>query len=135
MPSIVYVHVTSYSFENEAGGHVGGVKSVSVTKMNSRVTASGSETPIDLFEYAEKLVGDVKKRYEEKISEIGVDPLRVPESKFSSEYLPAPVVESIWIFYHIIPEMRTHIIKMFKGWNTRFFSNNYQCIIQDFVKS
>ena len=109
----MYVHVTSCSFENEAGGHVGGVKSVSVTEMNSRVTASDSETPIDLFEYAEKLVGDVKKRYEEKISEIGVDPLRVPQSKFSSECLPP--VESIWIFYHIMPEMRTPLSRCLKA--------------------
>ena len=101
------------------------MKSVSVTEMNSGVTASDSKTPIDLFEYAEKLVGNVKKRYEEKISEIGVDPLRVPESKFSSECLQSATsrIYMDLLSYHARNE--NTFIKMFKGWNTRFFSKNY----------
>ena len=34
-----------------------------------------------LSEYAEKLDGNVKKRYVEKISEVGVDPLLIPDHK------------------------------------------------------
>ena len=39
-------------------------------------------------EYAEKLDGNVKKRYVEKISEVGVDPLLIPDHKLDPECLP-----------------------------------------------
>ena len=63
-------------------------------------TDSASKTLIHLCEYAEKLVGDVKKCYREKISEIGVDPLLVPQSKFSPECLPP--VESMDLLSYLV---------------------------------
>ena len=41
-----------------------------------------------LSENAEKLDGNVKKRYVEKISEVGVDPLLIPDHKLDPECLP-----------------------------------------------
>ena len=38
-----------------------------------------------LSEYAEKLDGNVKKRYVEKISEVGVDPVLIPDHKLGPD--------------------------------------------------
>ena len=51
-----------------------------------------------LSNYAEKLEGKVKQRYLEKISEVGVDPLLIPDHKLDPECLP-PIEASDLLSY------------------------------------
>ena len=50
-----------------------------------------------LSEYAEKLDGNGKKRYVEKISEVGVDPLLIPDHKLDPECLPPIEVSDLLV--------------------------------------
>eukprot|EP00794_Sanderia_malayensis_P014628 gene14628-16147_t len=69
-----------------------------------------------LSEFAEKLDGDVKKRYKEKISEIGVDPLLVPQSKFSSECLPP--IESMDLLSYLVLDTSFCTNALFKAFRS-----------------
>ena len=51
-----------------------------------------------LSEYAKVLEGQVKERYLQKISAIGVDPTSIPSDQLSPECLP-PVEVSEWLSY------------------------------------
>ena len=67
-------------------------------------------------EYAEKLDGNVKKRYVEKISEVGVDPLLIPDHKLDPECLP-PIEASVevtcyHIWFWILAIIRTNSLKL-----------------------
>ncbi len=79
-------------------------------------TNSVNKTSIFLSEYAEKLVGDVKKRYEDKISEIGVDPLLVPQSKFSPECIPP--VESMDLLSYLVLDTSFYTNTQFKAFRS-----------------
>ena len=54
-----------------------------------------------LSEYAEKLDGNVKKRYVEKILEVGVDPVLIPNHKLDPECFP-PVEASDLLPYLVL---------------------------------
>ena len=54
-----------------------------------------------LSNYAEKLEGKVKQRYLEKISEVGVDPLLIPDHKLDPECLP-PIEASDLLSYLVL---------------------------------
>ena len=95
---------------NEAGSYVGGVREVSMA------TNSVQKTSILLSEYADKLVGDVKKRYEDKICEIAVDPLLVPQSKFGSECLPP--VESVDLLPYLVLDTSYYTNAQFKAFQS-----------------
>ena len=64
------------------------------------------ETP--LSDYAKSLEGVVRKRYIDKISVIGVDPLLIPEVKFSTDCLPP--VEPVDLVDHL--EMHCHAVNL-----------------------
>ena len=57
---------------------------------------------IPLSEYAKSLESLVRKRYIEKISVIGMDPLFIPEEKLSTECLPP--VEAADLVSHLVLE-------------------------------
>ena len=54
-----------------------------------------------LSEYAEKLDGNVKKRYVEKISEVGVNPVLIPDHKLDPECFP-PIEASDLLPYLVL---------------------------------
>ena len=54
-----------------------------------------------LSEYAEKLDGNVKKRYVEKISEVGVNPALIPDHKLDPECFP-PIEASDLLPYLVL---------------------------------
>ena len=98
-------------------------------------TDSASKTSIYLCEYAEKLVGDVKKRYQEKISEIGVDPLLVPQSKFSPECLPP--VESMDLLSYLVLDTSFYTNTQFKAFRSLQAYNQmvsgFICSVQGYI--
>ena len=55
---------------------------------NACLSDEGFDSRIMLSAYAELLEINAKRRYLEKISVIGIDPLVIPQQKYSSECLP-----------------------------------------------
>ena len=64
-------------------------------------------------EYAEKLDGNVKKRYVEKISEVGVDPLLIPDHKLDPECLPP--IEASDLLSYLVLDTSYYTNKQFKA--------------------
>ena len=67
-----------------------------------------------LSEYAEKLDGNVKKRYVEKISEVGVDPLLIPDHKLDPECLPP--IEASDLLSYLVLDTSYYTNKQFKAY-------------------
>ena len=59
-----------------------------------------SKIPI-LSEYCRKLDDHVKRRYLEKITEVGVDPVTIPDEQFNSECLP-PIEATDLLSYQVL---------------------------------
>ena len=69
-----------------------------------------------LSEYAEKLDGNVKKRYVEKISEVGVDPLLIPDHKLDPECLPP--IEASDLLSYLVLDTSYYTNKQFKAFRS-----------------
>ena len=69
-----------------------------------------------LSEYAEKLDGNVKKRYMEKISEVGVDPLLIPDHKLDPECLPP--IEASDLLSYLVLDTSYYTNKQFKAFRS-----------------
>ena len=69
--------------------------------MEKKLKEIDKKRTLMLSEYAEKLDGNVKKRYVEKISEVGVDPLLIPDHKLDPECLP-PIEASDLLSYLVL---------------------------------
>ena len=69
-----------------------------------------------LSEYAEKLDGNVKKRYMEKISEVGVDPLLIPDHKLDTECLPP--IEASDLLSYLVLDTSYYRNKQFKAFRS-----------------
>ena len=66
-----------------------------------------------LSEYAEKLDGNVKKRYVEKIPEVGVDPLLIPDHKLVQNVChQLKQVTCYHIWFCILAIIRTNSLKL-----------------------
>ena len=81
-------------------------------------------------EYAEKLDGNVKKRYVEKISEVGVDPLLIPDHKLDPECLP-PIEASDLLSYFVL-DTSYYTNKQFKAFRSL---QAYNQMVSGFISS
>ena len=83
-----------------------------------------SKIPI-LSEYSAKLDDNVKRRYVEKIAEIGVDPVTIPDQQFDTEYLP-PICLATWFWKRV--STRKSSSKHTRVWKptTLWFQDFYQ---------
>ena len=68
---------------------------------------------IPLSEYAKSLDNVVKKRYTEKISVIGVDPVLIPEEQLSAECFPP--VEATDLVSYLVLETSFYTKEQFKN--------------------
>ena len=69
-----------------------------------------------LSNYAEKLEGKVKQRYLEKISEVGVDPLLIPDHKLDPECLPP--IEASDLLSYLALDTSYYTNKQFKAFKS-----------------
>ena len=81
-------------------------------------------------EYAEKLDGNVKKRYVEKISEVGVDPLLIPDHKLDPECL-LPIEASDLLSYLVL-DTSYYTNKQFKAFRSL---QAYNQMVSGFISS
>ena len=70
-----------------------------------------SKIPI-LSEYCRKLNDHVKRRYLEKIAEVGVDPVTIPDEQFNSECLPP--IEATDLLSYLVLETSFYSKQQFK---------------------
>ena len=80
------------------------------------VSLSAEKSKLLLSEYGEKLKGQVKRRYVDKISEIGIDPLLIPKEKFDPECLPP--VEASDLLSYLVLETSFYTNKQFKAFRS-----------------
>ena len=71
---------------------------------------------IPLSNYAKSLDSIVKKRYIDKISCIGVDPLLIPDEKSSTECLPP--VEAVDLISYLVLQMSFYTKEQFKNFKS-----------------
>ena len=64
-----------------------------------------------LSEHAEKLDGTVKKRYVEKISEVGVDPVLIPDHKLDPECFPQIKASDLLLYLVLDTSYYTNSLK------------------------
>ena len=81
-------------------------------------------------EYAEKLDGNVKKRYVEKISEVGVDPLLIPDHKLDPECLPP--IEASDLLSYLVLDTSYYTNKQFKAFRSL---QAYNQMVSGFISS
>jgi hypothetical protein len=72
-----------------------------------------NKSPIPLSNYAKKLEPKVKKRYEEKIADIGVDPMLIEGKYFQPDCLPP--VESTDLLFYLVLETSYYTNQQFKA--------------------
>ena len=83
-----------------------------------------------LSDYANKLEPHVKKRYSEKISCVGIDPMLIPEKTCDSECLPP--VESIDVLSFLVLETSYYTKEQFKAFRSL---EAYNQLVSGFVSS
>ena len=83
-----------------------------------------------LSEYAEKLDGNVKKRYVEKISDVGVDPLLIPDHKLDPECLPP--IEASDLLSYLVLDTSYYTNKQFKAFRSL---QAYNQMVSGFISS
>ena len=74
-----------------------------------------SKIPI-LSEYCAKLYDNVKRRYVEKIAEIGVDPVTIPDEQFDTECLPP--IEAMDLLSYLVLETSFYTKEQFKAYKS-----------------
>ena len=74
-----------------------------------------SKIPI-LSEYCRKLDDRVKRRYLEKIAEVGVDPVTIPDEQFNSECLPP--IEATDLLSYLVLETSFYTKQQFKTYKS-----------------
>ena len=87
-----------------------------------------------LSNYAEKLEGKVKQRYLEKISEVGVDPLLIPDHKLDPECLPP--IEASDLLSYLLLDTSYYTNKQFKAFKSlqaynQMVSGSRDCIAEE----
>lgn len=94
------------------------------------VSLSAEKSKLLLSEYGEKLKGQVKRRYVDKISEIGIDPLLIPKEKFDPECLPP--VEASDLLSYLVLETSFYTNKQFKAFRSL---QAYNQMVSGFIQS
>ena len=74
------------------------------------------KAPIPLSEYANQLEPKVKKRYLEKISVIGIDPVLIEGKNFEPDCLPP--VESTDLLFYLVLETSYYTKQQFKAFKS-----------------
>ena len=69
-----------------------------------------------LSEYCAKLEDNVKRRYVEKIAEIGVDPVTIPDQQFDTECLPP--IEAMDLLSYLVLETSFYTKEQFKAYKS-----------------
>lgn len=85
---------------------------------------------IPLSNYAKSLASTVKRRYIDKISCIGVDPLLIPDEKLSTECLPA--VESVDLVSYLVLQTSFYTKEQFKNFKSL---QAYNQMVSGFITS
>ena len=88
-----------------------------------------SKIPI-LSEYCRKLDDHVKRRYLEKIAEVGVDPVTIPDEQFNSEYLPP--IEATDLLSYLVLETSFYTKQQFKTYKSL---EAYNFMVSGFITS
>ena len=88
------------------------------------------KAPIPLSEYANKLEPKVKKRYVEKISVIGIDPVLIEGKNFESNCLSP--VESTDLLFYLVLETSYYTKQQFKAFRSL---QAYNQMVSGFIAS
>ena len=88
-----------------------------------------SKIPI-LSEYCRKLDDHVKQRYLEKIAEVGVDPVTIPDEQFNSECLPP--IEAMDLLSYLVLETSFYTKQQFKTYKSL---EAYNFMVSGFITS
>ena len=88
------------------------------------------KAPIPLSEYANKLEPKVKKRYLEKISVIGIDPVLIEGKNFEPDCLPP--VESTDLLFYLVLETSYYTKQQFKAFRSL---QAYNQMVSGFIAS
>ena len=88
-----------------------------------------SKIPI-LSEYCRKLDDHVKRRYLEKIAEVGVDPVTIPDEQFNSECLPP--IEATDLLSYLVLETSFYTKQQFKTYKSL---EAYNFMVSGFITS
>ena len=88
-----------------------------------------SKIPI-LSEYCRKLDDHVKRRYLEKIAEVGVDPVTIPDEQFNSECLP--LIEATDLLSYLVLETSFYTKQQFKTYKSL---EAYNFMVSGFITS
>ena len=88
-----------------------------------------SKIPI-LSEYCRKLNDHVKRRYLEKIAEVGVDPVTIPDEQFNSECLPP--IEATDLLSYLVLETSFYTKQKFKTYKSL---EAYNFMVSGFIMS
>ena len=83
-----------------------------------------------LSEYCRKLDDHVKRRYLEKIAEVGVDPVTIPDEQFNSECLPP--IEATDLLSYLVLETSFYTKQQFKTYKSL---EAYNFMVSGFITS
>lgn len=88
-----------------------------------------SKIPV-LSEYCKKLDNHVKRRYLEKIAEVGVDPVTIPDEQFNSDCLPP--IEAMDLLSYLVLETSFYTKQQFKAYKSL---EAYNFMVSGFITS
>ena len=115
--------MTSKNFQNEAAAMLvyHSLVKMAALKEPDKCTENimqdeSSQTRIPISEYAKKLTGNVKQRYFDKISNIGIDPVLISEKKYDPECLP--LVEAADLLSYLVLDTSFYTNKQFKAFRS-----------------
>jgi len=83
-----------------------------------------------LSEYCVKLEDSVKRRYLEKIAEVGVDPVTIPNQQFDTECLPP--IEAMDLLSYLVLETSFYTKEQFKAYKSL---EAYNFLVSGFLTS
>ena len=92
-----------------------------------------SQTRIPISEYAKKLTGNVKQRYLDKISNIGIDPVLISEKKYDPECLPpVEAADLLILLSYLVLDTSFYTNKQFKAFRSL---QAYNQMVSGFITS
>ena len=83
-----------------------------------------------LWEYCVKLKDSVKRRYLQKIADVGVDPVTIPDQQFDTECLPP--IEAMDLLSYLVLETSFYTKEQFKAYKSL---EAYNFLVSGFLTS
>jgi len=83
-----------------------------------------------LFEYSRKLDDHVRRRYLQKIAEVGVDPVTIPDEQFNSDCLRP--IEATDLLSYVVLETSFYTKQQFKAYKSL---EAYNFLVSGFITS